>query len=48
VLQGVHEYEPGHVLDAVLDPENLFVFDACRPPGRGAEQSMREMRHGTH
>jgi glycerol transport system ATP-binding protein len=28
VLQGVHEYEPGHVLDAVLDPENLFVFDA--------------------
>jgi len=29
VLQGVHEYEPGHVLDAVLDPENLFVFDAA-------------------
>src|ERR1043166_5725521 len=27
VLQGVHEYEPGHVLDAVLDPDNVFVFD---------------------
>ena len=21
--------EPGHVLDAVLDPDNLFVFDAA-------------------
>jgi glycerol transport system ATP-binding protein len=31
VLQGVHEYPPGHVLDAVLDPENVFVFD---PAGR--------------
>src|ERR1700709_1838460 len=31
VLQGVHEYPPGHVLDAVLDPNNLFVFD---PAGR--------------
>src|SRR4030088_3187401 len=29
VLQGVHEYEPGHVLDAVLDPDNIFVFDAA-------------------
>jgi glycerol transport system ATP-binding protein len=29
VLQGVHEYEPGYVLDAVLDPDNLFVFDAA-------------------
>src|SRR3984957_12607607 len=29
VLQGVHEYPPGHVLDAVLDPDNLFVFDAA-------------------
>ena len=29
VLQGVHEFEPGHVLDAVLDPDNLFVFDAA-------------------
>jgi len=27
VLHGVHEYEPGHVLDAVLDPDNVFVFD---------------------
>ena len=29
VLQGVHEYPPGHVLDAVLDPDNLFVFDTA-------------------
>jgi glycerol transport system ATP-binding protein len=29
VLPGVHEYEPGHVLDAVLDPDNVFVFDAA-------------------
>jgi glycerol transport system ATP-binding protein len=29
VLHGVHEFEPGHVLDAVLDPDNLFVFDAA-------------------
>src|SRR3979490_996731 len=29
VLQGVHEYPPGHVLDAVLDPNNVFVFDAA-------------------
>jgi glycerol transport system ATP-binding protein len=28
VLQGVHECAPGDVLDAVLDPDNLFVFDA--------------------
>ena len=27
VLHGVHEYPPGHVLDAVLDPNNVFVFD---------------------
>src|SRR6267154_4050030 len=27
VLPGVHEYEPGHLLDAVLDPGNVFVFD---------------------
>jgi glycerol transport system ATP-binding protein len=31
VLQGVHEYPPGHVLDAALDPDNVFVFD---PAGR--------------
>jgi glycerol transport system ATP-binding protein len=24
----VHEYQPGDVLDAVLDPDNVFVFDA--------------------
>ncbi|GKQ52444.1 ABC transporter ATP-binding protein [Bradyrhizobium sp. Ce-3] len=29
VLHGVHEYEPGQVLDAALDPENIFVFDAA-------------------
>jgi len=29
VLQGVHEYPPGHVLDAALDPNNVFVFDAA-------------------
>jgi glycerol transport system ATP-binding protein len=29
VLQGVHEFPPGHVLDAVLDPNNVFVFDAA-------------------
>jgi glycerol transport system ATP-binding protein len=27
VLQGVHEFPPGYVLDAVLDPNNVFVFD---------------------
>jgi glycerol transport system ATP-binding protein len=31
VLQGVHEFTPGYVLDAVLDPDNVFVFD---PAGR--------------
>src|ERR1700727_2159288 len=29
VLQGVHEFPPGYVLDAVLDPNNVFVFDAA-------------------
>jgi glycerol transport system ATP-binding protein len=29
VLDGVHEFPPGHVLDAVLDPDNVFVFDAA-------------------
>jgi len=29
VLQGVHEFPPGHLLDAVLDPDNVFVFDAA-------------------
>lgn len=28
VLQGIHEFEPGHMLDAVLDPNDLFIFDA--------------------
>src|SRR3954464_9455159 len=29
VLQGIHEYEPGQMLHAALDPDNLFVFDAA-------------------
>src|SRR6187402_1703629 len=29
VLQGVHEFEPGQTLDAVLDPNDVFVFDAA-------------------
>src|SRR3954453_19415495 len=28
-LQGVHEFAPGDTLDAVLDPDDLFVFDAA-------------------
>jgi glycerol transport system ATP-binding protein len=28
VLHGVHEFEPGQTLDAVLDPNDVFVFDA--------------------
>ena len=29
VLQGMHEFEPGDRLDAVLDPNNIFIFDAA-------------------
>ena len=29
VLHGVREYEPGYVLDAALDPDNVFVFDSA-------------------
>lgn len=29
VLHGVHEFEPGQALEAVLDPDNVFVFDAA-------------------
>ncbi|TKW78349.1 MAG: ABC transporter ATP-binding protein [Bradyrhizobium icense] len=29
VLHGVHEYEPGVMLHAALDPDNVFVFDAA-------------------
>ena len=28
VLHGVHEFEPGQALEVVLDPDNVFVFDA--------------------
>ena len=47
VLHGVHEFEPGQTLDAVLDPNDVFVFDAA---GRlvAAPGSLREMRHGPH
>jgi glycerol transport system ATP-binding protein len=31
VLQGVHEFEPGQKLEAVIDPDDVFVFD---PDGR--------------
>src|SRR3977135_3670492 len=29
VLQGAHEFAPGDTLDAVLDPNDLFVFDTA-------------------
>jgi glycerol transport system ATP-binding protein len=29
VLHGVHEFEPGQALDAVLNPNDVFVFDAA-------------------
>ncbi|MBV9560559.1 MAG: ABC transporter ATP-binding protein [Bradyrhizobium sp.] len=29
VLHGVHEFEPGQTLEAILDPDNVFVFDAA-------------------
>jgi glycerol transport system ATP-binding protein len=29
VLHGVHEYDPGQTLEAVLDPDDVFVFDAA-------------------
>src|SRR6201991_1356260 len=29
VLHGLHDYEPGQKLDAALDPDNVFVFDAA-------------------
>uniref|UniRef100_Q07RV3 ABC transporter related n=1 Tax=Rhodopseudomonas palustris (strain BisA53) TaxID=316055 RepID=Q07RV3_RHOP5 len=29
VLQGVHDFQPGQQLEAVLDPDNIFVFDAA-------------------
>jgi glycerol transport system ATP-binding protein len=48
VLQGVHEFPPGHVLDAVLDPDNLFVFD---PAGRLVAAPIAfssEVRSGSH
>ena len=44
VLHGVHEFEPGDVLDAVLDPDNVFVFDKA---GR-LVAAPREMQHGSH
>jgi glycerol transport system ATP-binding protein len=29
VLHGVHEFEPGQTIEAVLDPDDVFVFDAA-------------------
>lgn len=29
VLHGVHEFEPGQTIDAVLDPNDVFVFDVA-------------------
>lgn len=29
VLHGVHEFEPGQTIDAMLDPNDIFVFDAA-------------------
>jgi glycerol transport system ATP-binding protein len=29
VLQGVHDFQPGQQLEAQLDPDNVFVFDAA-------------------
>lgn len=29
VLPGVHEFEPGHQLEAALDPNDVFVFDTA-------------------
>src|SRR5882757_9643640 len=29
VLHGVHDFEPGQTIDAVLDPNDVFVFDAA-------------------
>ena len=31
VLPGVHEFPPGHALEAALDPDDIFVF---APDGR--------------
>ncbi len=48
VLQGVHEFPPGHVLDAVLDPEQSLRVRRGRPSGRRAGRDVREMPHGPH
>ena len=51
VLQGVHEFPPGHVLDAVLDP-TMFLCSTrpsrscvAAPLGLG---DVRDMQHGPH
>ncbi|MEZ5820672.1 MAG: ABC transporter ATP-binding protein [Xanthobacteraceae bacterium] len=49
VLHGVHEFEPGERLDAALDPDNVFVFDAANrlvasPPMAFSS----ELRSGSH
>src|SRR5579862_8808029 len=48
VLPGVHEYQPGDVLDAVLDPDNVFVFDAAgRLVASPAVAFSSELPHGS-
>ncbi|MEH2622187.1 glycerol transport system ATP-binding protein [Bradyrhizobium sp. AZCC 1719] len=48
VLPGVHEYEPGQTLNAVLDPDNVFVFDAAdRLVAAPAIAFSSEMRGGS-
>ncbi|MBR0693869.1 ABC transporter ATP-binding protein [Bradyrhizobium lablabi] len=48
VLHGVHEYEPGQVLDAALDPDNLFVFDVAERLVASPETALSgEVRRGS-
>ena len=48
VLHGVHEFEPGQELDAVLDPDNVFVFDATGRLVASPGTNGGEMPHGPH
>ncbi|MFB9268658.1 ABC transporter ATP-binding protein [Bradyrhizobium erythrophlei] len=47
VLHGVHEYEPGQVLDAALDPDNIFVFDAADRLVASPATAFSSELHGT-
>jgi glycerol transport system ATP-binding protein len=48
VLHGVHEYEPGQTLEAVLDPDNVFVFDAAGKLVASPIAFSSEVRSGSH